>query len=93
VGSVSYQRVELDRAARFSKRIVVGRVLENSSFRIPGSPEHPGQTEGRGLRLFRIRAERTLKGSEIHHRVEVKAMSVDEATLVVRKTTPTPESL
>jgi hypothetical protein len=75
VGSVSYQRIELDNAARFSHRIVVGRVLEKSSFRFPGSPQHPAQSEGRGLQFFRVRAERILKGSEIRPGGELRVFS------------------
>jgi hypothetical protein len=64
VASISRESVPLERVARFSSRIVVGSVLEKTSFRFPGSPEHLPQPEGSALRCFRIRAVKTLKGPE-----------------------------
>ena len=64
MSSISFQSFTLEKAAGFSKRIVVGTLLGTSSFRFPGSEEHPAQPEGTALHCFHLRVARTLKGPE-----------------------------
>lgn len=62
MGSISYHPVDLRKATRLSTRIAIGTVLEKTSFRFPGSPEHAPQPEGAALSCLRVRVERTIKG-------------------------------
>ncbi|HLY08650.1 MAG TPA: hypothetical protein VKW04_04995 [Planctomycetota bacterium] len=64
MGSISSQSVPLESAARLSKRIVIGTVLEKPAFHFPGSREHQPLPEGKGLHAIRIRVKKTLKGPD-----------------------------
>jgi hypothetical protein len=65
VGSISQNSIQLKRAAQLSKHILVGRVLEKSTFRFPGTSDFPASPPGKDLHYFRIRSQRTLKGPDV----------------------------
>jgi hypothetical protein len=75
VSSVSIQDFGLEDAAAFSRRIVVGTLLEKSAFRFPGSPEHAPTPEGEPLAFFRLRVEKTLKGPPFKDGEELRVFS------------------
>lgn len=75
MSSISFQTIDLKRAAWRAKRVVAATAIELSSFRFPGSPDVLPHAEGESQGVLRVRVDRVLRGDGVEGGSELRVFS------------------